>query len=124
VPQWYWWLLAGGWLGLGFLVDLDNAWATAAATLAFGALHAAIAPRILTGTPARPGAAMEAGRRDVTLFVTVLVTLVVLVVATVVMGALASADGADHPATMASFVVAAALVCAGPRLAPNDHGPA
>ena len=43
MPRWYWWGLALGWIGLGFVTDLGHPWVTAAATLAFGAVHSGVA---------------------------------------------------------------------------------
>ena len=42
--------------------------------------------------------------------------LLAMVVVTVGLALLADADGADHPATIASVVVAVAVICGGPNL--------
>ena len=49
MPRWYWWGLALGWIALGYVTDLEHPWLTAAATLAFGAIHAGVAPRVING---------------------------------------------------------------------------
>src|SRR4051812_35498520 len=49
VPRWYWWGVALGWIALGYVTDLGHAWITAAATLLFGAVHAAVASRVVDG---------------------------------------------------------------------------
>src|SRR5690348_320374 len=49
LPRWYWWGLALGWIALGYITDLKHSWLTAAATLAFGAIHSAVAPRVVNG---------------------------------------------------------------------------
>ena len=49
LPRWYWWGLALGWIALGYITDLKHPWLTAAATLLFGAVHAAVAPRVASG---------------------------------------------------------------------------
>src|SRR4051794_25192348 len=49
LPRWYWWGLALGWIALGYVNDLGHPWVTSAATLAFGTVHAAIAPRVIHG---------------------------------------------------------------------------
>src|SRR5271170_6698758 len=49
VPAWYWFALAGGWIAIGVVEDLAAASIAVAATLLFGAAHAAISPRVLTG---------------------------------------------------------------------------
>ena len=43
-PAWYWWSLALGWVVVGVIADLDQPWATAAATFIFGTMHAAMYP--------------------------------------------------------------------------------
>lgn len=109
IPTAYWWILAGGWIILGVVIDAGNAWATAVATVTFGAVHAAAlswalpAPTTRDPRLPRPTAA-------------ILAFLGILAAATVALGALASEDGADHPVTAASVVIAVALVAAGPRV--------
>ena len=49
LPRWYWFGLALGWIALGFLTDLKHPWLTAAGTLVFGAVHSAVAPRVVDG---------------------------------------------------------------------------
>ena len=49
VPPWYWISVAGGWVVLGVLADYGPAWAITVGTVAFGAVHSAVAPRILSG---------------------------------------------------------------------------
>src|SRR6478735_8660898 len=49
VPWWYWWTLAGAWLALGVLADLSLPVVSAGVTVAFGAVHSTIAPRVLSG---------------------------------------------------------------------------
>jgi hypothetical protein len=116
LPQWYWWGLALGWVGLGIITDLKHPWVTSAATLLFGAVHATVAPRVTSGrrrTTQLSVRADVAGRHTAGLVIAGLVALAGLTVA----GALAaSADGARHPATMASVLVAVIIVLGGPRL--------
>ena len=116
LPRWYWWGLALGWIGLGFLTDLKHPWLTAAATLAFGAIHSAVAPRVLSGrhrTHQLSVRADLAGRRIPRL---VLAGLIALAGVTT-LGAIAlQADGADHPVTIASIFVALIILLGGPRL--------
>ncbi len=51
VPPWYWFFLAGGWVApRHVLADFAPGWATIAATLVFGAVHAGISPRVLSGS--------------------------------------------------------------------------
>jgi hypothetical protein len=116
LPQWYWWGVAAGWVGLGFITDLKHPWVTAAATLLFGALHSTVAPRVTSGrhrTPQLSVRAEVAGRHTAGL---VIAGLVVLAGVTVAGALAASADGARHPVTMASVLVAVIIVLGGPRL--------
>jgi hypothetical protein len=116
LPIWYWAGLAAGWIGLGVVADLASGWVTTAATLAFGTIHAAVARRVLSGrhrTQQLSVSADVAGRHAPRLVIGGLVLLTGLTVA----GALAAnADGARHPATVASIVVAVMIVLGGPRL--------
>lgn len=116
LPQWYWWGLALGWIGLGFLTDLKHPWLTAAATLVFGAVHSAVAPRVVSGrhrTPQLSVRADVAGRHTARM---VLLAVVALAGVTVAAALAAGADGARHPVTMASVLVAVMIVLGGPRL--------
>lgn len=116
LPQWYWWGLALGWIGLGYVTDLKHPWLTSAATLLFGAVHSAVAPRVTTGRHRTPHLSVKtevAGRHTSRLVLLALVGLAGVTVA----GALAAgADGARHPVTMASVLVAVIIVLGGPRL--------
>src|ERR1700712_5122901 len=49
MPRWYWWGLALGWVGLGVITDLRRPWLTLAATLLFGAVHAAASDVVAGG---------------------------------------------------------------------------
>jgi hypothetical protein len=116
LPRWYWWGLALGWIGLGFITDLKHTWLTAAATLAFGAVHASVAPRVTNGrhrTQRLSVSAELAGPQTARLVIGGVIALGCLTVA----GALAaSADGARHPVTVASMFVAVTIVLGGPQL--------
>jgi hypothetical protein len=116
LPSWYWWGLALGWIGLGFVTDLKHPWITAAATLLFGAVHSAVAPRVASGRHRTPHVSVRAdvaGRHTARLVILAVAGLAVVTVA----GALAaSADGAGHPVTMASVLVAVIILLGGPRL--------
>ena len=116
LPGWYWWGLALCWLGLGVVSDVGNPWVGAAATLAFGAVHSAIAPRVVNGrhrTQRLSVRADVAGRETPVL---VFAGLIVLVGLTIALAFAAHADGARHPVTAASLVVAATILLGGPRL--------
>jgi hypothetical protein len=116
LPRWYWWGLALGWIALGFITDLKHPWLTAAATLAFGAVHAAVAPRVASGrhrTNQLSVRAELAGARTARLVIGCVAALGCL---TIVLALAASADGAGHPVTIASMFVAVMIVLGGPQL--------
>jgi hypothetical protein len=116
VPWWYWWLIAAGWVAMGVISDLGIVWASIAAVLAFGAAHSMIAHRALSGRhrSGRLSVRAEAVSQHIPMFV--LGFLVLLVVVTVPIAMLLAADGADHPCTVASVIVALAVLGGGPRL--------
>jgi hypothetical protein len=116
LPSWYWVSVASGWIALGVLADYAPAWATIAGTLAFGAVHSAFAPRILSGRHASP---LLSVRRDVVsrhVSTLVLAFLIVMTVVTVGFALIAHSDGARHPALLASVVVATLVLLGGPNL--------
>jgi hypothetical protein len=116
IPGWYWWSVALGWVALGVITDLKHAWLTSAATFAFGAVHSAVAPRVIDGRHASRALSVRAevvGRR---LSFVVLGGLIALAGVTVGGALAASADGARHPVTIASVPVAVAIVLGGPRV--------
>jgi hypothetical protein len=116
MPRWYWWGLALGWIALGYITDLDHPWATSAATLAFGAVHASVAPRVIDGRHRTDRLSVRrdvAGRHLPRLVIGALLALALVTIA----GALAAnADGAGHPVTIASVLVAVMIVLGGPQL--------
>jgi hypothetical protein len=116
MPWWYWWGLAGCWIGLGIAADVANPWLTLAALLAFGAGHSFVSSRLLAGRQRTSDVKVRAdvaGRRAPVLLFAFLVGLGAVTVAAAL---LAYADGAGHPATMASALVAVAILLGGPRL--------
>jgi hypothetical protein len=116
LPAWYWWFLALGWIALGVLSDLGNPWVSSTATVVFGAAHATIAPRVIDG---RHRSDRLTVRRDVTgrhIARVVIAAVVAMVFVTVAAALAVNADGAGHPATIASAYVATIIVVGGPRL--------
>jgi hypothetical protein len=116
MPSWYWWGLAGCWIGLGVASDVASLWVTSAATLGFGAVHSAVSHRLISGrrrTNDVKVSADTAGRRVPSL---VFGCLIGLAGVTIAAGFAASADGARHPATLASVLVAVVILLGGPRL--------
>ena len=116
VPPSYWWSVAVGWVALGVVAVLRVAWATAASTFLFGTVHAALAPYYISGRLRSRQLSIRAEVVDRRVSAWVLGFLVVLAAATVGIGFAANADGARHPATVASMVVALMVLLGGPNL--------
>jgi hypothetical protein len=116
MPRWYWWGVAGGWVVLGVIADLGHPWLSLAATFVFGAVHATVAQHVLSG---RHRSSQLSVRADVVsrhIPAVVIGFLLVMVAATIGLALLANADGAGHPATIASVIVAVAVGFGGPTL--------
>lgn len=116
LPRGYWWAMAGGWIVLGVLGSETSAWVAGAATLVFGAGHAALASRLLGGRRRTDGvqvSAAVAGRRTPLLVIGMLVVLVAL---TVVAALALDADGAGHAAIWAAVLVASVIGFGGPEI--------
>ena len=116
MPRWYWWGLAACWIALGVLNDVANAWIVAVATLVFGAVHSAVSQRLLAGRRQRGDLKV---RRDVAGSRAPLIVfgfLIALAGVTVAAAFAAYADGAEHPGTIASILVAALILLGGPRV--------
>ena len=116
VPLWYWISLAAGWLVLGVLADYGPAWATVAGTVIFGAVHATVAPRILSGRHASPHVSVRIDLVSRGVPALIIGFLVLMTIVTVALALIANADGARHSAILASVVVAAFVLIGGPRL--------
>lgn len=116
LPRGYWWAMAAGWIVLGVLGSETPAWVAGAATLAFGAGHAALASRLLDGRRRTAGvrvSAAVAGRRTPLVVVGMLLVLVAL---TVLAGLALDADGAGHAAIWAAVLVASVIGFGGPEI--------
>ncbi|HEY1650299.1 MAG TPA: hypothetical protein VGG09_00305 [Acidimicrobiales bacterium] len=116
VPAWYWFGMAGGWVVLGVLADYGPSWATIAGTVLFGAVHASVAPRVLSGRHASPHLSVRSDLVSRRVPALVIGFLILMTIVTVALALIASADGARHPAILASVVVAALVLVGGPRL--------
>jgi hypothetical protein len=116
VPRWYWFSLAAGWVALGVISDFAPPWVDIAATVLFGAAHASIAPRVLSGRRASSQLSVRGELVDRHIPILVIGLLVVMAAVTVGLALLLHLDGARHPATWASVVVAALLLVEGPAL--------
>lgn len=116
LPGWYWWGVALGWIALGVLTDVAAPWIATVATFLYGAIHASVASRVLSG---RHGSNRLSVRADVAGRETarfVIAGLILLGGLTVVAALAAQADGAEHPVTMASVLCAVIVLLGGPRL--------
>lgn len=116
LPYWYWFGLAVGWIALGFITDLKHPWLTTAGTLLFGAVHSAVAPRVVDGRHRSRQLSVSrelVGRRTARLVLGGIVGCALLTIG----GSLAvGADGANHPVTITSVFVAVIIVLGGPQL--------
>jgi hypothetical protein len=116
IPRWYWWGVALGWVGLGVITDFGIAWLTFVATLTFGAVHSSVAQHVLSGRHGSRQLSVRADVVDRRLPLLVFGGLIGLAAVTIALAVLAHADGAEHPVTMASIVVAVAVLLGGPTL--------
>ena len=116
MPSWYWWGVALGWVALGVISDLANAWAGLAATFAFGAAHASVSHRVLSGRHRSGQLSVRADVVNRHIPALVIGFLIVMVGAAIGIALAVHADGADHPSTIASVIVALAVLGGGPRL--------
>ena len=116
VPPWYWVSVAGGWVVLGVLADYGPAWATIVGTVIFGAVHSAVAPRVLSGRHASSHLSVHSDLVSRRVPALVIGFLILMTIVTVAFALIANADGARHAAVLASVVVAALVLIGGPRL--------
>ncbi len=116
VPQWYWLFLAAGWAGIGAVAQFGPAWAASAATLIFGAVHASIAPRVISG---RRGSAQLSVRSELVsgrMPAVILGFVAAMAALTVGFALLLNADGARHPGLVAGVIVGMLVYAGGPSL--------
>jgi hypothetical protein len=117
VPPWYWVGTALGWVGLGAVSEfVSNAWVASAATLAFGAVHSWVAPRVINGRHGSRRLSVGAHVVGRQINRAVLVGLFAMVAVTIGAALLLNADGARHPAIEAAVLVAVVIVLGGPLL--------
>ena len=116
LPNWYLWGLALGWIALGLLTDLAADWVSAVATFIFGAVHASVAPRVMSGRRRTRSLSVRADVAPPHLARLVISALLALAGVTVAVSLAVAADGARHPTTIASVFVALLIVLGGPRL--------
>ena len=116
IPRWYWWGVGSGWVALGVITDFGIGWLTLVATFTFGAVHSSVAQHVLSGRHGSRQLSVRADVVDRRLPLLVFGCLIGLAAVTIVLAVLAHADGAEHPVTMASIVVAVAVLLGGPTL--------
>jgi hypothetical protein len=116
VPWWYWVGMAGGWVALGVLAEFGPGWATVVGTVLFGAVHAAIAPQVLSGRHGSPHLSVHGDLVSRRIPFLVISFLILMTIATVALALIANADGARHATLLASVVVAALVLTGGPSL--------
>jgi hypothetical protein len=116
LPRWYWWGVAGAWVAIGVISDLDHPWVSLAVTFLFGAIHSFVAQRIFSGRRGSRQLSVRAGIVDRHLPAVLFGCLIALGAVTVGLGFLANADGADHAGTFAGVIVAVTILGFGPQL--------
>jgi hypothetical protein len=117
MPWWYWWGLAGCWIGLGVLSDLETRWwVVVGATLAVGAAHSIVFQRLVAGRQQTDGVKVRADVAGRHAEAWVIGFLLGLVAVTIAVAFALDADGAEHPSIWASVFVAALILLCGPRV--------
>jgi hypothetical protein len=116
MPWWYWWGVGLGWVALGVVADWGNAWGIGVGTLFFGAVHSAVAQRVLSGRHRSSQLSVRADMVNRHVPALVIGYLVVLAGFTVGISLLLRVDGAGHPTTIASCFILLAVVWGGPNL--------
>jgi len=116
VPYWYWLGLAAGWVGIGVLADYGPPWSTIILTVIFGAAHASVAPKVISGRRGSPSLRIGADVVGHAVQLAVIGFIAAMVLMTLLVALWFNADGARHPATLAGAVVAALVLAGGPGL--------
>lgn len=116
LPRWYWWVLATAWVALGVIGDLSAAWFATVATVTFGAVHATIASRILTGRRRTGSLQVSAATAGARLPLVVIGMLIALVALTIGAALALDADGTDHASIAAGAFVAVIVGLGGPEI--------
>ena len=108
--------MPGWWLLIGVATDFGNVWVTSAATLLFGAAHAAVASRLFSGRHKSSQMSIRRSTVGRHLPAVLFGWLLALTLATVAVGFAVDADGAEHASTIAAGFAAVAILCGGPTL--------
>ncbi|HEY9311324.1 hypothetical protein [Williamsia sp.] len=119
LPAAYWWGLAGGWLALGAIAEFCPWWLSVAATILFGAGHAIVASRLLSGS--RRTSVVQVSR-EVTGTKNALVVigiLLMLVALTISFALILDAQDVGLPALWSALIVAVLTGVGGPEILAN-----
>lgn len=116
LPRWYWWALAAGWVFVGAAGLAGSTWLPLAATLVFGAAHATVASRLLSGQQRTPGLRVSADVAGTRIPLVIIGMLLGLVALTIGAGFAFDADGARHAGLDAAVFVAAVVGLGGPEI--------
>lgn len=119
IPWWYWWGLALGWVVLGAIAESSNPWALGVATFVFGAIHSAVAQRVVSGRLGSRHVSVRAEVVGTRLQIVVIGSLFILAALTVGVALILSADHAGAPAFLAGIFVAVIVLLGGPNVT-ND----
>jgi hypothetical protein len=114
MPSWYWLGLASGWVALSALANWGPAWSVIVGTVAFGAAHASISSRVLTGRRGSSRLSVGSGMVNRSIPLVIVGFLVVMSVVTMVFALFLNADGARNPAFLAGVVAAGLVLTGGP----------
>lgn len=116
MPRWYWLGLAAGWFGMGVISDFGPGWLALSVVPIFGAVHASVAHRVLSGRKRSSQLSVRAELAGTHIPALVIGFLVALIGVTIAVALLVNADGASHPATIAGAFAAVIVVLGGPQL--------
>jgi hypothetical protein len=109
-------VVPGAGLTVGAAGEFGGPSAVILAPVAFGALHAALAQRALSGRHRTGNLSVRADVAGHQVMFAVIAYVIVLCTVTLVVALAANADGARHPGMFASVVVALLVLAGGPRL--------
>ena len=116
MPLWYWLGLAAGWFGMGVVSDFGPGWLALTVVPLFGAAHAAVAGKVLSGRKRSSQLSVRAELAGTHIPALVIGFLIALVGVTIAIALVVNADGAHHPATIAGAFAAVIVALGGPQL--------
>ena len=116
LPRWYWLGLAAGWFGMGVVTDFGPGWLAISIVPVFGAVHASVAHRVLSGRKRSSQLSVRAELAGTHIPALVIGFLIALVGVTIAIALIVNADGANHPAVIAGAFAAVIVALGGPQL--------